>query len=139
MVRIAVYYLLLLTVNWIAWRRGDRDTRIAAAICVIASLASLAMMSFELRQVQLDIAVIDLVVLALFVALAMRTDRFWPLWIAGLQLTTVLGHLLRLLQPELVNIAYAAAMRFWSYPILLILLSAALRTERYRQPAGVPA
>ena len=40
-------------------------------------------------------------------------------------------HALRVLQPQLVDLAYAAAMRFWSYPILLILVVAALRTGRY--------
>jgi hypothetical protein len=138
MIRIFLYYLLLLTVVSLAFRRGDRETRIAACICVAASVLSALLMTFH-TQVAAGVAVVDLAVLGLFVALALRTERFWPLWIAGLQLTTVLGHLLRLLEPGLVNIVYAAAMRFWAYPILLILIVAAIRSERYRRPEPLPA
>jgi hypothetical protein len=53
------------------------------------------------------------------------------LWVSGLQLTTSISHLLFMLQPTLLDLAYHAAMRFWSYPILLILVIAALRTHRY--------
>jgi hypothetical protein len=138
MIRILFYYLLLLAVVSVAFRRGDRETRFAACICVAASVLSALLMTFH-TQVAVGVAVVDLSVLGLFVALALRTERFWPLWIAGLQLTTVLGHLLRLLQPGLVNFAYAAAMRFWAYPILLILMAAAIRSERYSRPEPLPS
>jgi hypothetical protein len=133
MIRIVFYYLLVLAVIVAAYRRGDRETRVAASICLVASLLSAALMTFH-QGVAVGVAIIDLGVLALFVALALQTQRFWPLWVAGLQLTTVMGHGLRLLQPDLVNIAYAAAMRFWAYPILVILMIAALRSHRYAPP-----
>jgi len=44
-----------------------------------------------------------------------------------------------MLQPSLVDIAYAAAMRFWSYPILLIVIAAAWRSRRYRPLVESPA
>ena len=59
--------------------------------------------------------------LAGFVAVALRSNRFWPLWVAGLQLTTALGHVLKAIDHDLVPRAYGAALQFWSYPILLIL------------------
>jgi len=133
MIRIAFYYLLVAAVIVAAFRRGDRETRIAATICLLASLLSTTLMTFH-RGVAVGVAIIDVGVLAFFVALALRTCRFWPLWVAGLQLTTVMGHGLRLLQPEMVNFAYAAAMRFWAYPILIILMIAALRSDRYAAP-----
>jgi PDZ domain-containing secreted protein len=41
----------------------------------------------------------------------------------------------------MVDIAYAAAMRFWAYPILIILMIAALRSQPYavRPPGGALA
>lgn len=139
MIRIAFYYALVATVLFAAFRRGDREIRLAALVCFAASVLSAAFMNFR-AQIPVIVVLIDLAVLAFFVTLALTTRRFWPLWVAGLQLTTVMGHGLRLLQPRLVDIAYAAAMRFWAYPILLILVAAALRSERYRlPPPALPA
>jgi len=138
MIRIAIYYLLVLTGVAAAFRYGDRETRWAAITCLLASLVSSALLTFK-NPVAADVAMVDLAVLAFFVALSLRTERFWPLWAAGLQLTTVLGHLLRWLQPSLVDIAYAAAMRFWSYPILFILIAAAWRTRHRPKPAATAA
>jgi len=131
MIRIVFYYLLLFAVVAVAFRRGDRETRVVSCVCLAASLLSALLMTFH-TQVAVGVAIVDLSVLILFIAVALRTERFWPLWVSGLQLTTVLGHVLRLLEPGLVNIAYAAAMRFWGYPILLIVMAAAVRSQRYR-------
>jgi hypothetical protein len=135
MIRIAIYYLLVLTGVASAFRFGDKETRWGASICLLASLVSSVLLTLK-NPVAQDVALVDLAVLAFFVAMSLRTTRFWPLWVAGLQLTTVLGHLLRLLEPDLVDIAYAAAMRFWSYPILLIVIGAAWRSGRYRSSSG---
>ena len=128
--RVIVYYGLLLLVVFVAFRRGDRETRIAALICLAASLAS-ALLVQHREQLEGGIALVDLAVLASFVTIALRSPRFWPLWVSGLQLTTLISHLLILLQPTLLDIAYHAAMRFWSYPILLILVAAAFRSRHY--------
>jgi hypothetical protein len=60
-------------------------------------------------------------VLAGFITVALRSKRFWPLWVAGLQLTTSLGHFLKGVDQDLLPRAYGAALQFWSYPILIIL------------------
>ncbi len=141
MIRIAVYWTLLLIVLLAAFRQGDRETKVAATICLAATILSVLLVrpyALGFRTVEIWVAFIDIAVLAAFVTIALRSTRFWPLWISGLQLTTVLGHGLRLLQPELVDLAYAAAMRFWSYPILLIVAAAAVRTRYYRTPGATP-
>jgi len=74
--------------------------------------------------------IVDLGVLAGFVTVALRSKRFWPLWVAGLQLTTSLGHILKGIDPDLLPRAYGAALQFWSYPILLILAVGTFRTQR---------
>ena len=49
------------------------------------------------------------------------SDRFWPLWVAGLQLIDSMSHLMKAIDADLLPTAYGAAERFWSYPILFIL------------------
>ena len=80
---------------------------------------------------------VDFAVLAGFVTVALRSNRFWPLWVAGLQLTTSIGHVLKGIDQDLLPRAYGAALQFWSYPILIILAVGTFR--RHRRSLGAPA
>ena len=68
--------------------------------------------------------------MAAFVALALFSKRFWPLWVAGLQLTASTAHVLKVFDAGLVPLAYAVAERFWGYPILLIIAVGACAQHR---------
>jgi hypothetical protein len=130
---IYLYFALLALVSGYALLKGGREERFVAAVCVLASFASLAV--FHPRDVsyhdfQPRVALIDLAVLGAFVGIALRTRRFWPLWVSGLQMTTAIGHVLKLLDPELVPVVYGAALASWSYPILLILAVGTWRAHR---------
>ncbi|MGH6783465.1 MAG: hypothetical protein ACREBP_02455, partial [Sphingomicrobium sp.] len=129
MVRLIIFNVLLIGSCGYALWRGTRDARAVALICLAASAATYVAMS-GYHSVEEDILVIDLLVLAGFTWIAMKSDRFWPLWVAGLQLTTSFGHFLKLYQADLVPIAYAVALRMWSYPIQIILAVAVWRGYR---------
>lgn len=136
MLRVFLYFLLLTGVAAYAMSRGRQDERIAALTCVVASVASLALLVTRpayYSSFELGVALIDLAALATFVWLALRSDRFWPLWVAGLQLTSSLGHILKFVQPDLMPMVYAASLASWSYVILLII---ALGTWRGRRRRG---
>ena len=77
-----------------------------------------------------------LVVFLGFLWVALQSDRFWPLWIAGLQLTTILGHIVRAVDSGLFPRAYGAALMFWGYPIVLILAVGTWRSHRRLRHAG---
>jgi len=47
-----------------------------------------------------------------------------------LQLTTSFGHIMKVLDTHLLPMAYAAALRFWGYPILIILAVGVWRSQR---------
>ena len=81
---------------------------------------------------------VDIMVLLAFTAVALKSDRFWPLWIAGLQLTTTLGHALKGLDHQMVPIAYAVSLQFWSYPIQIILIIAVWRSVRRKEQREIP-
>jgi hypothetical protein len=124
---------LLLAVCVYAWLRGSEDERIVAATCLAGTAATMLVIS-PLRQryagVEGGLMLVDLAVLAGFVAVALRSKRFWPLWVAGLQLTTSIGHFLKGVDQELLPRAYGAALQFWSYPILVILAVGTFRSHR---------
>lgn len=126
MLRMIIFGALLLGSCAFALLRGSRDAQIVAITTLFASLASYYLMS-RYTDVELGVFVVDSLALAAFAVVALKSDRFWPLWIAGLQLTTTFGHGLRALEDEMVPIAYAVALRSWSYPIQIILIIAVWR------------
>lgn len=132
-VRLIIFNALLVGSCGYALWRGTRDAKVVALICLAASAATYVAMS-GYNSVEEDILVIDLLVLAGFTWVAMKSDRFWPLWVAGLQLTTSFGHFLKMYEADLVPIAYAVALRMWSYPIQIILAVAVWRSYRRGQP-----
>jgi len=128
-----VYHLLLIAVAAYAFLRGRSDERMAAAICVVATIATRMVLSptpDRYSGVETGVFLVDLLTLAGFVAIAVRTDRFWPLWVAGLQLTTLVAHLLKAVDVSLLPHAYAAAGRFWVYPIFLIIVIGTRRSHQ---------
>jgi hypothetical protein len=133
-IRLLLYNALLIGACGYAWLRGRSDERIAAAACVIATFASLALVTaLRFSGVEFGILAVDLATLGVFLMVALRSERFWPLWVSGLQLTSSVAHLLKLIQPDLMPFAYAAAETFWSYPILIILAVGTWRVPRYRR------
>jgi hypothetical protein len=124
--------LLVLSCGYALWR-GNRDARIVGLICVAATLATrfaASPVSVRYSGVEFGLLVIDAAVLIGFVAVALRSDRFWPLWVAGLQLTTSTAHLMKAMDESLLPIAYGAAIALWSYPILIILAIGTWRGQR---------
>ena len=141
----SLFKIVLVLVVLFALLRGGRDERIVAMLCFGGTAATMLVLSplgERFAGVEVGVFAIDLAMLAGFVAVALRSCRFWPLWVAGLQLTTVCGHALKTVSTGLLPQAYAAALYFWSYPILLILAVGTWRhyiRRRAEQPFGMPA
>ena len=127
------YWLTLLAITAYALWRGRSDERIVALACLMASVVTFAVLSpirTRYADVELGVLAVDLAVLGVFVAVALHSHRFWPLWVAGLQLTTSVAHVLKAIDADLLPHAYGAAARFWSYPILLIIAIGTWRGSR---------
>ncbi len=124
--------LLLITCGYALWR-GRNDERTVALVCLGATVATrfaMPPMGVRYSGVETGLLSIDLAVLLSFVAIALRSERFWPLWIAGLQLTISTSHVLKAIDELLLPRAYAAAVVLWSYPILIILAIGTWRSHR---------
>ncbi|NJC05169.1 hypothetical protein GGQ97_000962 [Sphingomonas kaistensis] len=136
--RVAFFYLLLFVLVAVSFWRGRTDERVAAGVCVGGTLLTVFVGNkLAIDHSYFDLAAfgVDVLVLAAFLAIALRSDRFWPLWVAGLQLTTTSVHFLMILSPRLPGGIFGAALAFWSYPILFLIGIGAWRTpwiERWR-------
>ena len=129
----SAYWLLLLAMATYAFGRGRIDERLAAGICVLGSMATVIVSSplnEKYSSVETGVLIVDSLALLGFVLLALRSRRFWPLWVAAFQLTSVFAHFLKAIRWDLLPQVYAAAERFWIYPIFLVIM---LGTWRGRQ------
>jgi hypothetical protein len=134
-----IYHLILASICGYALWRGQFDERVTAIVCLAATLATrlaLSPLSQRYSSVEGGVLIVDGVTFLAFTYVALRSDRFWPLWVSGLQLTTTMAHFMKAIDANLFPQAYAAAGRFWGYPILLILAIGAHRTSIRTQRAA---
>ncbi len=127
------YYALLVLCCVFVFLKGGAPERIGTAILAIGSVLTFLALSGrtnEYRSVATWVIVIDVVCLLAFLVLALRAERYWPLWITALQLIGAAAHAVRLVDPAIIGRAYAFALGFWSYPMLLLI---ALGTWRHQQ------
>lgn len=129
------YLFALISSCGYAWHVGGRDERQGVIIIILGSVLSLPAASLDPRgwhAAELAVAAIDIAMLGCFLYLALRSDRFWPLWISGVLLAGILTHLMTLIGPELVPPSYALLQGFWAYPVLLIIVLGARGHHRRR-------
>lgn len=133
MPRYLIFWAILIICCGFALLKGRKYERITAAVFVAAALSSVVgRQLLQVRYLQFDMgeAIVDTAVLIVLVGIALISDRFWPLWAAGLQLVGSMAHLLKAIDDSFAPWGYAVAARFWSYPILIILLIGTWRQYR---------
>jgi hypothetical protein len=141
--RVSLFFLLLAGVAALAIWRGRKDERQAATICVIGTaLTVYAGDALPHRFQNFDglAFIVDVGVFVSFLAIALRSERFWPLWVAGLQLTATTIHPMMAISPDLPAKVFGAALALWSYPILILIAIGTWRTklvERWRASTDI--
>jgi hypothetical protein len=127
-----VFPILIIGCCIFALRRGGVPEKIAAIVITSGWLLSLGVMSHTgaFQSVEIGILVVDLVCLLIFIAIALRADRFWPLWVAALQLIGTAGHGASLVDPAIVPRTYAFIISVWAYPMIFLMI---VGTWRHRQ------
>jgi len=113
--------------------RGAAPERVGALIIALATVATvLVPKAHDLVFSALEpwVFVVDSVTAVAFITLALKAQRYWPMWMAALQVDTVITHIVMLSVPRVMPWAYAAMEIAWSYPIVILL---AVGTARHRQ------
>jgi hypothetical protein len=120
-----IYLVILLSCCGYAIRFGGKSEVYGAAIMVVGSFLTPAVgYLFDSRwtSTEFGVLLVDLGVLCLFLVLALRSDKFWPLWITAFQVIGVVTHLARFVDPGIIPRAYSIAQGFWAYPMLVALV-----------------
>lgn len=109
---------------------GEKDAFYAAAIALLGSLATAIAPSSRWHDFEPWIFLIDFGVMIGFWWIAMRSIRFWPYWITGWQLVTVMIHLQRAASVDIFAKAYGYSSIYSSVPIVTLILVAAISSIR---------
>lgn len=115
-----------------AWKWGGRDERLAAIGFILATIVSRLIDQSDFGSTQVNVMIVDFVLLASLVALALRSDRFWPLWAAAFQLVGTTVHLASMTETGNFAWAYAVGLIFWSYPVMIALAVGTWLEGRFR-------
>ena len=112
--------VMIVTCGTALWYGRDSE-RWTALVLVFAAIASVIAQTSNFFQPESGILLIDLALLSYLVWLALRSDRFWPLYAAGFQIIGTLIHVARITDESIFQSAYATGQILWSYPVLLTL------------------
>lgn len=137
---VVVYNVLLVACWAYALRRGGPPERIGATILAVGSFLTAAAVSrstTSYRSVETGILIVDLLCLVAFLALALRADRFWPLWVAALQIIGTAVHAVKFVDPDIIRRAYAFILAIWAYPMILLLVAGTRRHQQRLSRFGI--
>ena len=112
--------------------QGRNSERWTAAALLLGAIASPLVQTSGFWEPENGILVVDGLLLVYLLALALNSDRYWPLWAAGFQIVGTLIHVARFVDSSIWHSAYATAQVFWSYPVLLALGMGTWLEARYR-------
>ena len=121
-----------------AFLRGDEPERVGAGAFALGLLASLLVQDdSQLYGPQWGLFVIDVILLTVYIALAWKSRRSWPVWASGLQALSVMTHVLTIVDPRPPSAAFYAVVNLASYGILLALALGVHRAWRDARAAAL--
>lgn len=121
-----------------AMLKGDEPERLGAGAFMIAWLASLLIQNdSNLYAIPLGLFAIDVVTLMVFIGLAWKSRRAWPIWASGLQLLSVSSHILGMIEVRASLASFYAVMNLAGYGILITLAVGTFWAWQERRAAGI--
>ncbi len=139
MIHATLFLGLLLLASLYAFWRGGQPEKSAAMLYVGAYVASYFAVSISRQfysSFELGIFAVDVALAAALIALALRANRYWTLWAASIQIISVLGHMAKLIIPQILAPAYAMTLIIWSYASLPLLIAATMRHHQRKKISG---
>ena len=134
MTHVLIFNFVLFSVSLFAFIAGGMPERATAVVFLTAATASFVVLRDHALAFDVKLVWIDIATFASLVAIAVRANRFWPLYISALQLLTVGVHGAKLYDPQLADWMWIGASSKLAYPTLILLT---IGIVRHRQRIDV--
>lgn len=115
------FAVILLAVSGFAFWKGGPNEKAGAVAMLMAWVTTISILEITNRSANVPIALIDIALLAVLVALIFRSDRAWPIWATGFHLLSMTSHFLFLLGLSEVPAAYRLALLAASFGVAISL------------------
>ena len=116
-----------------AWKWGGLDERLAALGFMLATIATNLVGQNGYGNTETGMLAIDALLFLGLLVIALRSDRFWPLWAAAFQLVATLVHFASMFETGNFAWAYYVALIFWTYPVFIALGAGTWFEARHRR------
>ena len=120
----------------LAFRFGGRDEQMAAIAFIGATLAS-RLVNTNYAHMEASVLLVDAVLLFGLILLALKSDRFWPMYAAAFQFVGTVVHIASMAETGNLAWAYAVGLIFWSYAVMLALMAGTWLEGRARRLLGL--
>lgn len=135
-----LFWLCLAAASLGAARWGEWPERTVAALFFTAAAVSMAIApvtTAKYHGVEAGVFMIDLLLLAALLAVAVRADRWWPICASSFQALAVLSHVGKAMNPDLWRYGYQL-MAVWSaLPTVICLAAGVLRQRDWQRTGGI--
>lgn len=129
---------VMIAIGLFALAKGGRPERIGAGTMLAAWFLSILSQTYlGYDAVQWPVFLIDLVVLAVFVALVWKSPRSWPVWAAAFQLLAVASHVMVLLKLRPEISAFYTVLNMSAYGIMIAIAVGAFFAWQERRAVGI--
>jgi len=105
---------------WGGW--PERAVSLLYAVALVATALVLERYAKPFVSIQVGVLLVDALLVAALVLLAMRSHRGWLIWASSFQLIGTLGHLSKLVRPDMSRLAYGLMEGASGWPTLLALM-----------------
>ena len=131
--RVVAFNLVQVAACLYALRRGGAPERWVAGMMAAAAVST-ALLPYRpgltFRSVDEPQLLVDVALMIGLTSLAVRADRYWPLWVAALQVIAIAAHLVRAMDATIVPAVYNQAIGKLAYPMILLLIAGTWRHRR---------
>ena len=126
---VALYLVTSLAAMAIIWLKGGHPERLGGLIWLVCWMVQMPFNEVRIGDLRWGVALVDLIVFAAFLWLALRYQRWWPLGVCACLALTLAVHLTVILVPEITTFGEASAQL--GLGMLGILIQAAGVFERW--------
>ena len=119
-----LFWLLTLVGCGYAASLGGRDGRWAASLIIAASLLTVpaTLLGASWVRTEFSILMVDLSLLFGLYALALKSKRYFPVWMTGFHLIAVVTHMSTLIAPGFAPEIYRGLQSLWAVPVTLAMM-----------------
>jgi hypothetical protein len=127
MTHVIIFNLIMIAVCLYALAAGGGPERATALTFIAAASCSYIALSSKILHFEPNLVVIDLVTLSVLISIALFANRFWPMYVAALQLITLAVHGVKVYDPTLATWMWMATAGKLAYPTLVLLVVGVVR------------